>query len=249
MSKPKAKKQKIDLASSEVLVNDVRQVKAAVNHLSSSCTDCLAKWQNDLDRMFERCDTKTLEFLLVSRLGLEGVDCLRNAIQLVPHSFVDCRVEKICEIVNKIAPVPLTEEECKSLLMILPRKLTSFVRRKTDPRAFDDELWELTVESGEGYTAFLGPPNVTCLKPECCNAPLRKHNEVCKATLFDIGGPRPASKISLRCSRCGCIYGYSKYGSKHHNGERYYSGTRDYIEASDVVYIGPELHNLYLSLR
>ena len=42
MSKPKAKKQKIDLASSEVLVNDVRQVKAAVNHLSSSCTDCLA---------------------------------------------------------------------------------------------------------------------------------------------------------------------------------------------------------------
>ena len=44
----------------------------------------------------------------------------------------------------------------------------------------------ITVESGEGYTAFLGPPNVTCLKPECCNAPLRKHNEVCKATLFDI---------------------------------------------------------------
>ena len=64
MSKPKAKKQKIDLASSEVLVNDVRQVKAAVNHLSSSCTDCLAKWQNDLDRMFERCDTKMLEFWL-----------------------------------------------------------------------------------------------------------------------------------------------------------------------------------------
>ena len=44
---------KIDLASSEVLVNDVRQVKAAVNHLSSSCTDRLAKWQNDLDWMFE----------------------------------------------------------------------------------------------------------------------------------------------------------------------------------------------------
>ena len=88
MSKPKVKKQKIDLASSEVLVNDVRQVKAAVNHfLSSSCTDCLAKWQNDLDRMFERCDTKTLEFLLVSRLGLEGADCLRNAIQLVSSQF------------------------------------------------------------------------------------------------------------------------------------------------------------------
>ena len=108
MSKPKAKKQKkIDLASSEVLVNDVRQIKAAVNHLSSSCTDCLAKWQNDLDGMFERCETKTLECLLVSRLGLaglEGDDCLRNAIQLVPHSFVDCRVEKI---VNKIAPVLL----------------------------------------------------------------------------------------------------------------------------------------------
>ena len=78
---------------------------------------------------------------------------------------------------------------------------------------------------------------MTCLKPECCNAPLRKHNEVCKATLLDIGGPHPTSKISLRCSRCGCIYGYSKYGSKHHNGEHYYSGTRDYIETSDVVYI------------
>ena len=60
-----------------------------------------------------RCNTKMLEFLLVSRLGLEGVDRLRNVIQLqlVPHSFVDCRVEKICEIVNKIAPVPLTREE------------------------------------------------------------------------------------------------------------------------------------------
>ena len=71
----------------------------------------------------------------MSQLGLEGVDCLRNAIQLVPHSFVDCRVEKICEIINKIAPVLLTKEECKNLLMVLLRKLTSFVRRKTDPRA------------------------------------------------------------------------------------------------------------------
>ena len=103
--------------------------------------------------MFERCDTKTLEFLLVSRLGLEGVDCLRNAIQLVRRGFVDCRVEKICEIVNKIAPVPLTKEECKSLLMVLPRKLTSFVRRKTDPRAFDDELWELMHLSKLGPTS------------------------------------------------------------------------------------------------
>lgn len=44
MSKPKAKKLKIDVASSEALVDDVTQVKAAVTHLSSSCSSVLTAW-------------------------------------------------------------------------------------------------------------------------------------------------------------------------------------------------------------
>ena len=42
---------------------------------------------------------------------------------------------------------------------MLPRKLkiTSFLKRKTDPYAFSesDELWELAAEYGEGYSDSL----------------------------------------------------------------------------------------------
>ena len=91
---------------------------------------------------------------------------------------------------------------------------------------FSDELLELTAEYGE---AFLGTPTTTYLNPECHNVPLHRCNDVSKATLFDGGGPHPASKISLRCPRCGSIYGYDKYGSKFRNGQHYYSHAKEYI--------------------
>ena len=44
---------------------------------------------------------------------------------------------------------------------MLPRKvkITSFLKRKTDPYAFSesDELWELAAEYGEGYNGSLLP--------------------------------------------------------------------------------------------
>ena len=101
MSKPKAKKQKLDFESSVIIVEDVRNVKATVNHLSSSCADCLAKWQNDLDRVLNRCNTKTLEFMLVSPLGLDGVDCLTIITSLLSSMAIstyyhDCHGMACC---------------------------------------------------------------------------------------------------------------------------------------------------------
>ena len=108
---------------------------------------------------------------------------------------------------------------------------------------------DATYETRRGHCTFLGPPTTTCLRPECCDAPLHQHNAICNVTLFDIEGPHPASKTLLRCSKCKYVYGCSLYGTKHLDEEKYYSMPRECIEASDVVYISRQLHHLFLSLR
>ena len=72
------------LASARNLEKEVQSVKEA---FQKECpTDPV-----QLHLLLEKCSGETLELMLVFRLGLEGVECLRNAMQLVPESFLEKR--------------------------------------------------------------------------------------------------------------------------------------------------------------
>ena len=100
-------------ASTQALLASARTLETEVESVKESFRK---EWPNDpaqLHRFLEKCSGQTLELMLVSRLGLEGVECLRNAMKLVPESFLDKRAQFVCAIVNKVSHKhPLQESEC-----------------------------------------------------------------------------------------------------------------------------------------
>ena len=58
---------------------------------------------------------------------------------------------------------------------------------------------------------------------------------------FTLMGPIPAQKITLRCKSCELNYRYEMYGGAKIGGYRYYDDSRDYISASNVIYVHVEL--------
>ena len=73
------------------------------------------------------------------------------------------------------------------------------------------------------WCIYTAPPVSKCLTSECKGAALSKPHPPNTVTIFTVsGGPLPALKCNLRCSKCGTIYNYSMYGNKKKGGERYY---------------------------
>ena len=70
-------------------------------------------WGNgsNVFKLLDKCDVSTVE-LLVTRLGLEGVDCLWHAIHTVPEGFLTTCEKFIRDMVNKISTVPLLQKKC-----------------------------------------------------------------------------------------------------------------------------------------
>ena len=66
-----------------------------------------------------------------------------------------------------------------------------------------DILWRATLESGIPHLAFLGPPVASCY---ACDGQLQTHNPPTSILCYELDGPIPALKITLRCGTCGLNY-------------------------------------------
>ena len=145
-------------AASQSLLDSVEKVQDDANVFRVTVTDVWGNGSN-LFKLLDKCDVSTVELLLVARLGLEGVDCLRHAIHTVPEGFLTTREKFITDMVNKVSPVPLSQEECRELIKFFAgHKLHSYTSRKMEYTSYEKEMWELTKESGVGCNAFLAPP-------------------------------------------------------------------------------------------
>ncbi len=252
----RSKKAKIDFAS---LVASSRSVLRSAQVLEEKAVDfkCtvaeLLKDGIEMHRLLDRCGEEVLELILVTRLGIQGLDWLRSAIQLVPEAFLDDRATVVRSIVNEVLAGSkkdcITTEECQVLIAVCTQKFGTYMGRKSDPMAYGEELWKLTSETGRGYNAFVAPPVTHCINPACNQGKLSKRNDVTNVTVYDINGGRPASKLGLKCNECGTSYNYSMFGKKKTTGEKYYSCEREYVEASDVVLVDRHLHHLFASLK
>ena len=90
-------------ASTQALLASARTLETEVESVKESFRK---EWPNDpaqLHRFLEKCSGQTLELM----------ECLRNAMKLVPESFLDKRAQFVCAIVNKVSHKhPLQESEC-----------------------------------------------------------------------------------------------------------------------------------------
>lgn len=195
------------------------------------------------------CCERSIELLLVARLGLKGAECLRAAARMVPENFLGKRVEFVAAIFNETSGQILPLEACEGYLSLL-RRCSSY-SLLTEPQKTMQQLSHLSEVKGIGHSIFLSPPVHHCINPSChrYGSALSIHHAPVNITVFTIAGPLPGSKLALKCSGCSLIYNYSKYGNIHGMGERFYDRSRELIEVSDVVYCERQLSNLFTYLK
>ena len=139
----------------------------------------------------------------------------------------------ITSLVNSILSSPISKDKYKCLLTALESTSLS------DQTNGANGLWRCAIESGLPLR-YLTPPVTSCIYSGCkgnTTGELVKHHNSTIATVFTLDGPQPASKQLLKCGWCACIYGYSMYGYKTGEGERYYDTQRELIEVSDNVFV------------
>lgn len=248
------KKAKLDFGA---MVASCQTVKSQAETIQQKCNAFVSTSKAVTDhllvRIFSLCGQDAVEMMLVSIVGLDGLDSLRTAMQLVPETYLERRVPIVTKIVNKVLEQNgrdrLNEAQCSSFMSLLQLNCKQYSQRKVHPDAYDKELQCFLHEHKTGHNAFLGPPTKHCLNSTCDRHQLSTYSAPTNVTVFTANGPRPATKLVLKCSKCNTNYGYSKYGNKLITGERYYAESRQLVEASDVVFVDRSLHQLFASLR
>ena len=211
MSNPR-KKPKRDfgamVASCQTVNSQAEMIQQKCKALASSCK---AVADPLVMRTFSLCDQDTVEIMLVSMLGLDGLNSLRIAMQLVPEVYFERKVPIVTNIVNKVLEQSgrdrLNEAQCSSFMSLCQLKCKQYNQRKVNPGAYDKELLSLTHKHEAGYCAFLGPPTKHCLNFACNKQQLSTYSAPTNVTVFTQTGPRPATKIVLKCSKCNANYG------------------------------------------
>ena len=195
-------------------------------------------------------DPLSLDLILVAALGgLEGIECLKASLGLVPKQFMAERSMFIQKIVNSnlTADKQLSAKQLETLTCLL--SASNYAKHHVPSQAYLSSLRQVSEDTGVAHTAFLAPPVSQCIIPECQGS-LSRHHPLVTVTVFTLAdGPTPATKCCLKCSSCATIYNYAKYGKKATEGERYYKEPRQYVEVSDVVYCERQLFQLYGLLR
>ena len=170
---------------------------------------------------------------------------------------LDCtmvqRPSYIARTVNSVCPRIVNDELINT---VLPLCNGLYFDRRACLDAYLQELWTISESSGKAHTAYIAPTVTYCSNPSCSRprgpgdlGSLGVHHSEVDAVLWDVCGPIPATKVSLKCKYRATVCNYSKYGNKTTGGERFYEQERSLTEASDVTFCSRELYNLYCSLR
>ena len=151
----------------------------------------------------------------------------------------------IFELVNLLCPEkqftpPLVDEIVSFVVDFIPHSSTLLLP-ETRCGKFEEVLRQLTKKGGLQYGAFIAPPVTDCLS---CGSLLSAPNPPSSCTLYTCRGPKPCSKITLRCNGCKISYRLSMTTQK--NGiSSYYSknvtNSSELIEVTNVVYIEKKL--------
>lgn len=203
---------------------------------------------------------------MVVILGLKGIDAFRQAQQLVPPSFANTREKYITKIVNSILDEEIIQSSNYDFLMKMYLAIPTFSKQKPTVDGYISELQEISLSTSKAHTVFIAPPVSTCIQSSCSlqNVPgrlyncrlithnihigsLYVHNNEVDVTVFDVIGPIPGVKVSLRCRECSTNYNYNYYGNR--TSKMNYARNSELIELSDVAYATQNLHKWFTALR
>ena len=185
--------------------------------------------------------------MLTCKLTFDGVMLSKMALDHVPCSFsviprgtnVALRVSLVHDILRE-SGIDLSVTEVQLRADIFERCCPVLSSREF---SLDDSLWNLTKRGRYNFNRFLGPPIQWCL---ACEGSLVMKNSPSKAIVYELTGPKPATKVTLVCNGCKRIYGLSGYNDER--GKHLYPKAIDchLVEASNVTYIERSLYKWIL---
>ena len=130
---------------------------------------------------------------------------IAQALNLIPPTFKSHRLKYICNMLNYFdASTNVTVAEVKTLVHQVQQSCeTLLIKFFGMPNI--DFLWDVTFATNTSHMLFLGPPTEVCFK---CSKMLQTHNQPTEILCFNLSGPIPALKITLRCTSCAINYRY-----------------------------------------
>ena len=137
-------------------------------------------------------------------------------------------------------------------LLFLPVDVSVQVIKTLLPQLDEDEagcifhslgsLVKFNVHESEFHV--FSPPCQRCI---ICHNDLVKYNDPVAVDYFHLRGKSRGVKVSLKCNRCGVLFGYTKYGNPN-SGWKLHNTARDAVEASDVCFVERTLLKWQISL-
>ena len=179
----------------------------------------------------------------VSRIGFLNTVLLMNCISQVPQAMLTHRRKCILEEFNRLTNNSLDNAETyiDFMLSYCPNAISQ--NNDLNPTMKRYALRMFLIDFTYISCRFMVPPTTSCIN---CAKKLSLHHDPVKVKCFTLTGLEKATKLSLRCRNCKLNYNYSQYGNIEH-GYHYYSEQREFVEASDIVYIGRGLCSLFTS--
>ena len=125
----------------------------------------------------KRCDPFTQELLLTALLGLEGVDCVRAAMQLVPDQFLTEKMRYVRVIAEAVVPIvsQLNDDQFNAIASAVQR--STFYQHDALLRSYYPHLRAISDSSGIAHTAFLTPPVSCCTGLSNLKLSVSTHNK------------------------------------------------------------------------
>lgn len=246
-----SKRAKVDF-SPEAILREIREGKELFDSINSLKSNLTVKRISELLRLRRRENDIDAASLLALMFGFDTVSWVMAAIQHVPRVFSrrkNSRAKIICDIANS-----LCQEKHLSLSVVdeIVKCIEEFVPElnvlETQRTRFEDALASLNGKDGINYGGFIAPPVEDCT---LCGTALTAPNALSSCILYTVDGPKPCTKLSLRCQGCKVSYGRSM---KHHS-----SGNASYypkdvtrkdslVEVTNVVYMEKKLYRWIPSL-
>lgn len=249
------KRGKFDPVFVKERVKESTQLKRSLISALGEFRNCVeAVMQSSLsNEILLECSPDVIEICFAAYYGLEGVELLRLANNMVPASFMNLKNAYVADIMNMGVQdeKKVNAAQVKNLLTVTS-KCNNFFGRSCD-HSYKTELRKLSLESKRSFMYFIAPPVQKCINSLCKkyhqHGSLYIQNREVNVVVHSLQGPMPATKVSLRCNQCSTIYNYSMFGCTQSVGMRYYPQPQPLIEVCNTVYCTRELYAYIQSLR
>ena len=227
-----SKRPKVDF-SPEAILREIREEKELCFSINSLKRKLSINRVSELLRLKEN-DIDAASFLALM-FGFDTISWVMAAMQHVPRVF--CRRKNIFDISNSLCPEKhLTLSAVDEIVKCIEEFVLELNVLETQKNGFEEALAGLNGKDGINYGGFVAPPVEDCT---LCGTALTAPNPLSSCTLYTIDGPKPCTKLSLRCQGCKRSYGRSMTHSSSGNASYY---PKEIIKKDNLIEITNSLY-------